>query len=196
MQVVTMLCLAYFTTVHGEDREPSSGKHVSKSSAMAFIGVRRKCANRFVMNVESLIVLSDAGASINVVNKCSYSVTAFARGLNYPQRTIGALSTGQSQVLDVGASFISGLIWGSPHGDTDPSHATQLEFNIGSAGQPPRDYYDISLVVSTAKTRCGCVFPWQSMLHKLCHPTRYHVLGFMSMFFAELTPQTGISMQF
>ena len=172
-----MLCLAYFTAVRGEDfvSHPVVDMY-PRSYCNGLQGLRRKCADRLVMNTESLIVLSDAGASINVLNKCSYSVTAFARGQNYPQKTIGTLSTGQSQVLDVGATFISGLLWGSPHGDNDPSHATQLEFNIGSpppAGQPPRDYYDISLVVSTAKTRCGCVFPRQSLLHKTCHPSRF-----------------------
>ena len=48
----------------------------------------------------------------------------------------------------MGTRWISGVVWGSPHADGKPDHATQLEFNISPTDNPSRDFYDVSLVVS------------------------------------------------
>lgn len=88
-------------------------------------------------------------ATINIVNRCSSPVTACdqAQGTGV---TCYALQGGASQSVNVGATWVGGLIWGFPGasgnpglGNTAKPQVNLAEFTIGTNGQ---DSYDMSLV--------------------------------------------------
>ena len=54
---------------------------------------------------------------------------------------------GGAQSLNVGTTWVAGVIWGSPIGSANNSAATQMEFSINPPGNGNNDTYDISLVV-------------------------------------------------
>ena len=58
------------------------------------------------------------------------------------------LAAGGRTSLNVGNSWVAGLIWGSRSGNMNNGQASQVEFTINPPNQPGRDTYDISLVVS------------------------------------------------
>lgn len=88
------------------------------------------------------------GAQINVRNQCSYVISACDQAGSGPV-TCYALQNGQAHLLDVGASWSGGLIWGFPSDNPDTNQgnlakpqANLAEFTITS----PQDSYDLSNV--------------------------------------------------
>ncbi|CAM6098613.1 unnamed protein product [Calypogeia fissa] len=84
-----------------------------------------------------------AEADVRAVNQCPYDLTLF-----YQNETPGSTQQRylpRNSAMDLGLPnpWTGGLMWASPHGNSDAGQCTQLEFNIGAEG---RDYYDISLV--------------------------------------------------
>lgn len=100
--------------------------------------------------VLTLLAISSSvqGTTINVRSKCSSALTA----CNQAQGTGVAcfvLNNGGSNLLDVGATWTGGLIWGFPGDSGDPGQgnlakpqANLAEFTIGG----DQDFYDLSNV--------------------------------------------------
>ncbi|BBN03557.1 hypothetical protein MPTK1_2g24450 [Marchantia polymorpha subsp. ruderalis] len=102
------------------------------------------------------------GCGINIINRCSYSVTTCAQANRAPGQTKTRmqqfnLGAGQSQFMDFGSScnWNNGAIWPSPRGKCEssivPNEANDFdvtdyaEFNLNQGGL---DYYDVSNVVA------------------------------------------------
>ncbi|CAM6111636.1 unnamed protein product [Calypogeia fissa] len=83
-----------------------------------------------------------ASADIQAVNNCPFELTVFYRS-QYVGNTQLSVPQGTSLQLNLPSPWVGGVMWASQNGNSNNAQATQIEFNINSAG---RDYYDISVV--------------------------------------------------
>lgn len=134
------------------------------------------------------IGLVDA-TQINIVNKCPETISACQTDQG-GQITSYALGSGASQLIDVGTTWLGGIVWGYPGGSADPTdcnnakpQADLAEFTINGSGN--QDSYDISNVnaynlalqiaatdppVQPSGTTCGSPSCTINNLNSFCQP--------------------------
>ncbi|CAK9235781.1 unnamed protein product [Sphagnum troendelagicum] len=133
------------------------------------------------------IGLVDA-TQINIVNQCSQTISG-CQNNQTGQITSYALGSGASQLIDVGTSWLGGVIWGYPGGSADPTDCNKAkpqadiaEFTIN--GFSNQDAYDISIVdaynlplkiaptspVQPSGTTCGSPSCTINNLNSFCQP--------------------------
>ncbi|CAK9223174.1 unnamed protein product [Sphagnum jensenii] len=129
------------------------------------------------------IGLVDADTQINIVNQCSQTISACQTDQS-GQITSYALGSGASQLIDVGTTWLGGVIWGYPGGSADPTdcntakpQADLAEFTTGDNNQ---DSYDISIVnaynlplqiaPTSSGSTCGSPSCTINNLNSFCQP--------------------------
>ena len=67
--------------------------------------------------VVACVVSGSSATIINVINRCPYGITAFARHGSSPTNSYKLGANGGKQQLNVGPSFPAGLVFASRTGD-------------------------------------------------------------------------------